>query len=192
MRQLLQRLLLASVFAVPIYAIADYNATQGVGTIFRAFDATHGGSGACAAANTQCAGSVPMDATGTAIPALNVGVKGTPGTDFLTTQGGQGSATAKGLAITTGGTSQTLIAANASRAGMMIQNPCSAAEQGIGAAEDLILNLTNAATLTTNVNWVVLAPCASIAMGLNGGLVTTEAVTAITTTTAHVVYAKEF
>lgn len=74
----------------------------------------------------------------------------------------------------------------------MVQNPCSAAEQGIGAAEDLVLNLTSAATLTTSANLVVLAPCASFSMGLNNGLVSTEAVTAIATTTGHVFYAKEF
>lgn len=36
-------------------AIADYAATAGSGLLFRAFDATHGGTSLCAAANTQCA-----------------------------------------------------------------------------------------------------------------------------------------
>lgn len=34
--------------------IADYSATQGSGTTFRAFDSGNGGSALCAAANTQC------------------------------------------------------------------------------------------------------------------------------------------
>jgi hypothetical protein len=40
---------------LPIYALADYNGTQGSGIIFRAFDSTHGGTSLCAAATTQCA-----------------------------------------------------------------------------------------------------------------------------------------
>ena len=35
-------------------AFGDYNATQGTGTIFRAFSAANGGTSLCAAANTQC------------------------------------------------------------------------------------------------------------------------------------------
>ena len=35
-------------------AFGDYNATQGSGTIFRAFDSGNGGTSLCAAANTQC------------------------------------------------------------------------------------------------------------------------------------------
>lgn len=42
------------VLCLPIYALADYTATQGAGTIFRAFDATHNGTSLCAAATTQC------------------------------------------------------------------------------------------------------------------------------------------
>lgn len=102
------------------------------------------------------------------------------------------TATARGLAITTGGTSQTLIAANASRKAFTIQNPCSASEQGIATAEDLAINLTSASTLTTSANLAVLAPCASFSMGITAGLVSTELVTGIAATTSHVVYIKEF
>lgn len=104
----------------------------------------------------------------------------------------QGSAAAKGGAITLGGTSQTAIASNGSRKGFIIQNPCSATEQGIVTAEDLFINLTSAATVSTNVNLAALAPCASFSMGITGGIVSTEAVTVIGATTAHIWYGKEF
>ena len=148
---------------------------------------------AAAAGSGVMTGGTPRIAIATDSPGLiATGTKGLPGVDIVTTQGAQGSATSRGGTITTGGTSQTIIASNATRAAFMVQNPCSAAEQGIGAAEDLVLNLTSAATLTTSANLVVLAPCASFSMGLNNGLVSTEAVTAIATTTGHVFYAKEF
>ncbi len=103
-----------------------------------------------------------------------------------------GTATAKGGTITVGGTSQTIIASNSSRIGFIIQNPCSAAEQGISIAEDLVINITSAATLTTSANLAVLAPCASFSMGLNYGVISTAAITGIATTTGHIFYAKEF
>ncbi len=57
----------AVLFAIPIYAVADYNATTGGPTIFRAFDATHGGTSLCAAANMQCQGIVPITSAGAEI-----------------------------------------------------------------------------------------------------------------------------
>lgn len=44
--------------------VADYNATQGTGTIFRAFDTGNGGSALCAAANTQCQAVGLIDSAG--------------------------------------------------------------------------------------------------------------------------------
>lgn len=101
-------------------------------------------------------------------------------------------ATARGGAITTGGTSQTLMAANAARKAFTIQNPCTAAEQGIATAENLYINITSAATVSTNVNLAVLAPCAEYSMGFSGGGVSQAAITVIGATTAHIWYAKEF
>lgn len=104
----------------------------------------------------------------------------------------QASATARGGSITTGGTSQTLMAANTSRKGFIVQNPCSATEQGIAAAENLYINLTSAATVSTNANLAVLPPCSSFSMGITAGVVSTELVTVIAATTGHIWLAKEF
>ena len=104
----------------------------------------------------------------------------------------QASAAARGGSITAGGTSQTLISSNGSRKAFTVVNPCSAAEQGIAAAENAYLNLTSAATVSTSANLAVLAPCSSFSMGLTAGIVSTEAVTAIAATTGHQLYAKEF
>jgi hypothetical protein len=58
---------------LPIYALADYNGTQGAGIIFRAFDSTHGGTSACAAATTQCAAVGLINSAG-----AEIGTAGTP------------------------------------------------------------------------------------------------------------------
>lgn len=100
--------------------------------------------------------------------------------------------TARGTTITAGGTSQTLMAANSSRKGFEIQNPCSSTTQNIPAAESLFINFTSAATVNTSANGVELAPCASYSEGLNGGAVSQEAITVIGATTGHIIYAKEF
>lgn len=56
LRTWFQTCIAALIIAIPSgLVIADYNATQGGATIFRAFDATHAGTALCAAANTQCA-----------------------------------------------------------------------------------------------------------------------------------------
>lgn len=51
-------------------AFGDYNATQGSGTIFRAFDAANGGSSLCAAANTQCQAVGLVNSAGAEITSL--------------------------------------------------------------------------------------------------------------------------
>lgn len=48
-------------------AYANYDGTQGTGTHFVAFDATHAGTSLCAAANTQCPAFVPMTSAGVEI-----------------------------------------------------------------------------------------------------------------------------
>lgn len=102
------------------------------------------------------------------------------------------SATGKGAAMTTGGTSQTLIASNVARKAFIVQNPCTAAEQGIVTAENLYINLTTASTTNSSANLAVLAPCSSFEMGIGAGVVSTEAVTVNAATTAHVILSKEF
>lgn len=100
--------------------------------------------------------------------------------------------TARGGSITLGGTSQTLLAANASRKAFTVQNPCLATEQGIATAENLYINITSAATVSTNANLAVLPPCSAFSIGITAGVLTQEAVTVISATTSHIFYAKEF
>lgn len=45
-------------------ALANYSATQGSGTTFVAFDATHSGTSLCAAASTQCVAFVTINSAG--------------------------------------------------------------------------------------------------------------------------------
>lgn len=104
----------------------------------------------------------------------------------------QADSVAKGGAITLGGTAQTLAAVNSSRKGIIIQNPCTATEQGIAVAENLYINFTAAATVSTSANVAVLPPCSSFALGLNNGVITTELISVNAATTAHIWYSKEF
>ncbi len=69
--------------------------------------------------------------------------------------------------ITTGGTSKQLAAANALRRGLVIQNPCTATEQGIATAENLYVATGGAAATTTNGNYANLAPCGSASLDYN-------------------------
>lgn len=92
--------------------------------------------------------------------------------------------------LTLGGTSQTLAAANASRKALLIQNPCTAAEQGIGTAENLYINDGAAAATQTNGNLANLAPCGSVTLDWNGHVDQT-AITVNAATTGHKWNAKE-
>jgi hypothetical protein len=96
---------------LPIYALADYNATQGAGTIFRAFDSTHGGTSLCAAANTQCQGIVNTNSAG-----AEVGIAAAP------------------LRIDPTGTTTQPVSGTvaATQSGAWTVNPTTAANWGIG------------------------------------------------------------
>jgi hypothetical protein len=98
-----------------------------------------------------------------------------------------GSYTNKSGTIAVGGASQSLMAANGSRKGFVIQNPCTASSQGIGAAENLVINFTSSATITGG-NSIELTPCGSYA---EFGPITTEAVTVNAATANHAYVAKE-
>lgn len=102
------------------------------------------------------------------------------------------SATARGSAIVTGGTAQTLVAANTSRKAIVIENPCSSTTQGIATAESIFINFTSAASVSSSANAAEIAPCSQYALGLNGGVVTPELISIIAATTGHIIYAKEF
>ena len=93
--------------------------------------------------------------------------------------------------ITTGGTSQTLAAANANRKYLVISNPPDAASQGVATAEKICVNFTSAATLTS-AGSVCLGPGVTWVMGGPGGFVSTELVTVIAATTGHIYTAKEY
>lgn len=80
--------------------------------------------------------------------------------------------------ITTGGVSQTLMAANASRKSFLVQNPPTA-------TENLYINFTSAASAST----LALTPGASYFE--ESSVVTSEAVTVFAATTGHAFIAKE-
>lgn len=98
-----------------------------------------------------------------------------------------GTFTDRSGAVTLGGTSQQLAAANTSRKRIIIENPCTATSQNIPTAESLFINFTTAAA--ANLTSVELAPCGSFDTG--AGPVTTEVVNVIGATTAHKWVAKE-
>ena len=96
--------------------------------------------------------------------------------------------TNRGGTITAGGTSQTLAAANANRRRLLIENPCSATTQGIGAAEPLFINFTSAASVS-NGQSIELAPCGSYDSA--SGPAPTELISVNATTTSHQYMARE-
>jgi hypothetical protein len=102
----------------------------------------------------------------------------------------QASFTDKSGAITTGGTSQTIVAANASRARVIIQNPCTATSQNIATAESFFINFTTAASATAGSS-IELLPCGVFDSAAGNSLVTTEAITGVGATTSHRWIAKE-
>lgn len=99
----------------------------------------------------------------------------------------RGTYTDRSGSIAVAATSQQLAASNLNRKRLFILNPATAAGQGIGAAESLFINFTNAATINGG-NSIELQPGQSI--DLNNP-VTTEAVTVIAATLAHKFVAKE-
>lgn len=102
------------------------------------------------------------------------------------------TATSRGITLTTGGTDQTIAAANATRKVLVIQNPCVAVSQGIAAAESVFVNIGAAASLTSNANFAELPACASVTLMVGPGLVDQEAIHVNAATTGHIIYAKEF
>lgn len=89
-------------------------------------------------------------------------------------------------AVTTGGTSQTLNAANPSRTKLIIQNPLSATEQGIALAENLYINFTSAADVANGS--IILIPGQMLT--LSGTLITGELITVNAATSGHKYTAK--
>ena len=90
--------------------------------------------------------------------------------------------------IAAGGTSQTLAVTNASRKRIIIQNPSTAAGQGIGAAESLYINFTSPAGID-NGSSLELLPGATF--DSDAGPVTPQAINVNATTTGHQYIAKE-
>lgn len=92
-----------------------------------------------------------------------------------------GNMTNKSGAITLGGTAQSLAASNTSRKRIIIENPCTAASQGIAVAESLFVDFTG--TAVVNSTSIELAPCGSFDPG--AGAVSTQAISVIAATTSH-------
>lgn len=85
---------------LPIYALADYNASAGSGLIIRAFDSTHGGTSLCAAASTQCQAVGLVNSAGAEIATAGAPIRIDP--TGTTTQPVSGT-----VAVTNGGTFAT-------------------------------------------------------------------------------------
>ena len=112
----------------------------------------------------------------------NVPVVGT-----ITTVPATGTYTSKNTSMTTGGTAQTLIAANTSRKKVYIQNPCTAAGQGIAAVESIYISFTGAAGVNNGTSIEILA-CGSYE---TDGVVSTQAISVNAATTGHKIVAGE-
>lgn len=91
-------------------------------------------------------------------------------------------------AVVLGGTSQTLMAADATRTRFIIENPVTAVGQGIAAAESLYINFTSAAGVNDGTSFEV-SPGGSFDSG--AGPVSTEKITVNAATTNHRYIAKE-
>lgn len=97
---------------------------------------------------------------------------------------GSAAVTDRGGTVTAGGTAQTLAPANPARKAVVIQNPCTAAGQGIGAAEDLYISVAGNATVAGSGNYADLASCGSASVTVNGE-VYTGAISVNAATTGH-------
>jgi len=105
------------------------------------------------------------------------------------TKPSQGALTARSSTIAAGGTSQQLAAANTDRRYLLIQNPASAAGQGIVTAETLYVRFGASAAGVNNGTSFELAPGASLV--IEGGFVSTQAIQVNATTIAHAFIAVE-
>jgi hypothetical protein len=95
--------------------------------------------------------------------------------------------TSRNGSITTGGTSQQLAPANTSRQYLLIQNPTTAAGQGIAGQESLFIRFTSAAGVNNGTSFEIL-PGASFELDT---VVSTEAVEVNAQTSGHVWIAVE-
>jgi hypothetical protein len=94
--------------------------------------------------------------------------------------------------LTTGGTSQTLAAANSSRKCLFVQNPATAAGEGIATAEDLYINNNAVAAVVGNgANYADLSPGASATLCFSG-IVDQTQITVNAATISHRWYGKEY
>jgi len=100
----------------------------------------------------------------------------------------QGTFTDRSGSMTTGGTSKTLAVTNSSRKRIYIENPSSAAGQGIAAAESLYINFTSNAGVDNGTS-IELTPGGIFDSG--PGPVSTEQINVNAATTSHVFIAKE-
>lgn len=162
------------------------------------------------------AGAIPAFAQGAGQTAIVVTTCGTPPATYTagqvrqTTQdvngnfctGGGGSAdptvvspiyltpTNDSLAITSGGTAQTAIAANPTRKGCTIQNPATATDQNIAAAETIYVNFGGTAA-AASTSFGILPGQAISCSPLGIGTIT-SAVSVIGATTAHKIVVVEY
>ena len=96
--------------------------------------------------------------------------------------------TNKSASLAAAGVSQALAVANGGRKRLFIQNPSTAAGQGIAAAESVFLNFTSAANVNDGVSFELLAG-QSFDTGV--GPISTELVNFNATTIAHRIVCKE-
>jgi len=99
-----------------------------------------------------------------------------------------GTYTSKNLALTLGGTAQTLMAANTSRKRFYIQNPCTATGQGIAAVESIYISFTGSAAVNNGTSIEILA-CGSYES--DAGPISTQAISVNAATTGHKIVAGE-
>lgn len=115
---------------------------------------------------------------------LNVNVKSESGAIAIVTP------TNDSLSLTTGGTAQNAIAANATRKGCTIQNPATAADQGISTAENLYVRFGGTAAAASD-SWE-LVPGQSMSCAPVAGQIVTTAVSVVAATTAHKIIVVEY
>lgn len=110
------------------------------------------------------------------------------GSSSVTTQPYVGTFTSKNATITLGGTAQTLMAANTSRKKIYIQNPCTAAGQGIAGVESIYISFTGTAAVNAGTSIEILA-CGSYET--DAGPLSSQAISVNAATTGHKIVAGE-
>ena len=93
-----------------------------------------------------------------------------------------GTFTDRSTTITAGGTAQVLMATNASRRAIIIENPT---------AETEIIYINFGSAGTAGTNNIELVPGGSLTLGVDGGPCTTQAIYVNAATTSHKIIAKE-